>query len=252
MEEETVVKNTLPDLTEVLNPWAAVPALLTTTIPEDTVITTRGTTFTVPGNTQILVPLLPESIVQIAKVPDVVSTEAEGAGGKPVEVVKISQVLPGYAPSYAPDYMPNEVNRQSFTTFANTISFNISRYPALSEVTDSRNYANHDTAKNLGPGSCRTAPDVFQNGTNPQMATSLSGGQQMEYVPAEYMRGADSYGSQTVSASQSVVHVKPEVLSSGRILTSMTPFPINTILTDSSATTTTPTTREQATAERLE
>jgi hypothetical protein len=30
----------------------------------------------------------------------------------------------------------------------------------------------------------------------------------------------------------SVVQVKPEVLSSGRILTNMTPFPINTKLTE--------------------
>jgi hypothetical protein len=29
--------------------------------------------------------ILLQSIVQIAKVPDVVSTEAEGAGGKPIE-----------------------------------------------------------------------------------------------------------------------------------------------------------------------
>jgi hypothetical protein len=28
------LQNTLPDLTEVLNPWAAVPALLTSTIPQ--------------------------------------------------------------------------------------------------------------------------------------------------------------------------------------------------------------------------
>jgi hypothetical protein len=41
------------------------------------------------------------------------------------------------------------VNSNSFTTFANTISFNISRYPALSEVTDSKNYS-QDGAKVKG------------------------------------------------------------------------------------------------------
>jgi hypothetical protein len=40
-----------------------------------------------------------------------------------------------------------KVNSQSFTNFANTISFNISRYPALSEVTDSRNYSPENSAK---------------------------------------------------------------------------------------------------------
>lgn len=232
MEEDPLVKNTLPDLTEVLDPMAAVPALLTTTVPQDTVITTHGTTFTVPGNTQIVVPLLPESIVQLAKVPDVVSTEAEGAGGKPVEVVKISQLLPAYPPSYAPDYMPSEVNSQSFSNFANTISFNISRYPALSEVTDSKKYSS-DSAKNAadGPYVGRTAQE---SQLSSHVATSIPNAQ-VEYVPAEYMRGADSNCSQTVSASQSVVQVKPEVLSSGRILTNMTPFPLTTICTENSS-----------------
>merc|ERR1719445_2591488 len=86
-----------------------------------------------------MLPVLPETVPLIAQVPDVVATTQQEKD-KPKEIVEISQVLPGYARSYAVDYVPNEVNNHSFSTFANTISFNISRYPTLVEITDSKNY----------------------------------------------------------------------------------------------------------------
>merc|ERR1719439_27150 len=90
-----------------------------------------------------MLPVLPETVPLIAQVPDVVATTQQEKD-KPKEIVEISQVLPGYARSYAVDYVPNEVNNHSFSTFANTISFNISRYPTPVESTDSKDYPQPD------------------------------------------------------------------------------------------------------------
>ena len=48
-----------------------------------------------------------------------------------------------------------QVNNHSFSTFANTISFNISRYPTPVEITDSKDYQ--------GPGKPSQSSDK-QNG----------------------------------------------------------------------------------------
>merc|ERR1712173_485220 len=58
----------------------------------------------------------------------------------------------------------------------------------------------------------------------------------LEYVPAEYFRGAENGSIQTVSASGSISFVKPDVLASGRVLTYMTPVPSMSLVTTSTTT----------------
>jgi len=207
------------------------PAVLQTTLPQVTTVNpTPQLNVTLPKSTNVIVPVLPETVPIIAQVPDVVTNSDSGVrDGEKVEVVQISQVLPGYAPSYANDYIPPLVNDHSFSTFANTISFNVSRYPTLSEVTDSKKYSgklkknedDHDgdkkddnKHKNSGDNEEVKVANIINNITQ-HCHTSI------EYVPAEYFRGAESERISTVSGRQSVGYVKPDVLASGRLLNCM-------------------------------
>ena len=140
-----------------------------------------------------------------------------------------------------------QVNNHSFSTFANTISFNISRYPTPVEITDSKNYRAPDKADQAvekaagvenGEGRAEEEEEVGVSEANSNI----------EYVPAEYFRGVDTHQfaqsgeapptqfspltfTFTVSVSKAVTFVKPEVLASGRILTHMTPLPSSSTLT---------------------
>merc|ERR1712059_71348 len=168
-----------------------------------------------------------------AQVPDVVTrgSDSRGDNKEGKEVVQLSQILPGYAPSYANDYVPPLVNDHSFSTFANTISFNVSRYPTLSEVTDSKKYTDKrkEEKERTGKGSDTKSKDggahVCNSPTKPTQTT-------LEYVPAEYFRGVNSDQINSVSRSvQSVGYVRPDVLASGRLLNCMTPVPVPSLLT---------------------
>jgi hypothetical protein len=213
MDPRKLEENTLPDLREIISPNAAVPAALATTIPEVlTLHTDRENVVTVPQNAQIVVPVLPECIPLIAKVPDVVSTEPENKG-EPQEV-KISQVLPGYPPSYASDYIPEQINSHSFNSFVNTISFNVSRYPTLSDVTDSKSYSKDSSSAKIGSDKVQST-----------FATK-----KFDYVPAEFFSGPESnFQTAGVRQAQSVSEIPPKVLGSGRILTQMTTLPTCTV-----------------------
>jgi len=207
------------------------PALVGTTLPSVTTVTTAPKSATkVPADTSVFVPVLPEAVPMFAQVPDVVVAPQQATGGS--QRVQISQVLPGYAPSYATDYVPPEVNGHSFSAFANTISFNVSRYPTLSEVVDSKAYTKRKSSGDSRPPS--TEPTEVSKATTttateaisstPAQATTRSRSV-LEYVPAEYFRGESSlYGPPTMSVycASRVDFVKPDVLASGRLLTNMT------------------------------
>jgi len=218
MTDEKVEESRLPALSEVISAQFPVPAALATTIPEDQMIVDPGavgsSTFTVPENSRIVVPVLPECIPLIARVPDVVCTDPAQSTDESKEVVKISQVLPGYAPSYAGDYIPEEVNNQSFNSFVNTMSFNVSRYPTLSEVTASKDYSKD--AKRSKPS---TSAD------KPTSTTNTITTQKLDYIPAEYFTGQGSLQPSLHAGgcvmSQSIRMVPPDVLSSGRVMTNM-------------------------------
>jgi len=239
------------------------PAVLQTTLPtETTVIPAPQFSTVLPESTKIILPVLPETVPLIAQVPDVVSKttsqggqgEQDGSNKKEKEVVQISQLLPGYARSYAGDYVPNEVNHHSFSTFANTISFNVSRYPTPVESTDSKNYSDPNLEKenvkgeNLSQGERETERAVRRVGElelnsgsglgdNFLPGTTVCNNSNIEYVPAEYFRGVPtSHLADAVVVSKSVTNVKPEVLASGRILTHMTPIPANLNTTMSTTT----------------
>jgi hypothetical protein len=222
------------------------PAVLQTTLPQVTTVNPAPhISTTLPKSTNVIVPVLPETVPMIAQVPDVVTRGSDNKGdakeGK--EVVQISQVLPGYAPSYANDYVPPLVNDHSFSTFANTISFNVSRYPTLSEVTDSKKYTDKKKEKkdskedkedcdrgtvNGDTNSRDSMLDDSQDGVKSTVSVCPTehGQTTLEYVPAEYFRGANC--DQTISvaaAPMSVGFVKPDVLASGRLLNCMTPVP---------------------------
>ena len=87
-----------------------------------------------------------------------------------------------------------QVNNHSFSTFANTISFNVSRYPTLVEMTDSKEYEEKQKVKKSG-GKNEEETEVITDedalkGVKPgglNMATSSDSN--LEYVPAEYFRG---------------------------------------------------------------
>lgn len=140
----------------------------------------------------------------------------EGEKDKSKEIVEISQVLPGYARSYAVDYVPNEVrmlswrskldfiidvfqvNNHSFSTFANTISFNISRYPTPVEITDSKNYRGPDKSDQQAekPGGVENGAARSEEEEEAGLSVSSAGGDtnsNIEYVPAEYFRGVDTH-----------------------------------------------------------
>ena len=87
------------------------------------------------------------------------------------------------------------MNNHSFSTFANTISFNISRYPTPVEITDSKDYLGPDK-----PAETSDKPNGMENGVKrteePEaVAASVTtvGDTNIEYVPAEYFRGVDTH-----------------------------------------------------------
>merc|ERR1712098_111399 len=224
-------------------------AVLQTTLPtEHTVIPAPQFSTVLPESTKIILPVLPETVPLIAQVPDVVSKTSQGGQGEQdgnkekKEVVQISQLLPGYARSYAGDYVPNEVNHHSFSTFANTISFNVSRYPTPVESTDSKNYSEPHPDKAVTQGERETEKavrelEINSVGDNFVPGTTVCNNSNIEYVPAEYFRGVPtSHLADAVVVSKSVTNVKPEVLASGRILTHMTPIPANLNTTMSTTT----------------
>jgi len=199
----------LPKLTDLMAPDELPPAAFSTTVPEITTVTTGEVTTTLPQHSQLIVPVLPECIPLIAEVPDVVPVtqtdqpvqHKKGETNENEEVL-ISQVLPGYAPSYASDYVPAEINTTTYNSFVNTLSFNISRYPTLTEITDSKNYIK----------KTEKSEEVKPSETNQKKV--------FDYVPAEYLTGQES--SYIAKASNSMcAMVSPEVLSSGRVLTTM-------------------------------
>ena len=211
------------------------PAVLQTTLPaQTTVIPAPQYSTILPQSTKILLPVLPETVPLIAQVPDVVTTAPQNNSDKDSdkEIVEISQVLPGYARSYAGDYVPNEVNHHSFSTFANTISFNVSRYPTPVESTNSKDY-NEASSADTVTGTGQTAEDGVKNLDIARADTCEQGASQpgqdngnIEYKPAEYFRGVPtSHLAQSMVVSKAITNVKPEVLASGRILTHMTPIP---------------------------
>lgn len=213
------------------------PALVGTTLPSVTTVSTKPEeTTSLPADTTVIIPVLPEAVPMYAQVPDVMTVP-----GKESNKVQISQVLPGYAPSYATDYVPPEVSGQSFHAFANTISFNVSRYPALSEVVDSKSYSKRrsagGSAKNEDP--IKDNPTTLYNAATIQISSQLGkilGS--LEYVPAEYFRGSESLLSpptMSVACSSRIDFVKPDVLASGRLLTNMTSQAVTT--TNSTSTT---------------
>ena len=91
-----------------------------------------------------------------------------------------------------------QVNNHSFSTFANTISFNISRYPTPVEITDSKDYRGPDK-----PAQSSGKQNGVENGVKrtdeaeAESASVSSGGggsdTNIEYVPAEYFRGVDTH-----------------------------------------------------------
>jgi len=215
----------LPELQSVI-PYPP-PAALQTTIPSVTTVNPSPHLSTVlPESTRVILPVLPETVPLIAQVPDVVTTSVskEGKSDTDKEIVQISQVLPGYAPSYAQEYVPTEVNNHSFSTFANTISFNVSRYPTLVEITDSKEYENKNKKLESRDGEKPSVVLASEDcsSKNSQLSTGNGDNKNFEYVPAEYFRGVENNFIQTVSSSGSVGIVKPDVLASGRVLTQMT------------------------------
>jgi len=240
--------NQLPELQAVI-PFPP-PAVLQTTLPNITTVNPAPQYITVlPELTQVILPVLPETVPLIAQVPDVVTTSvtaADTAGHTErtvaKEIVQISQILPGYAPSYAQDYVPAEVNSHSFSTFANTISFNVSRYPTLVEMTDSKEYEKKQKVKKREEKKAGGKKDAEVSEEDALKGVKVGGlnmttsnDSNLEYVPAEYFRGVVNYpmNIQTVSASNSVSFVKPDVLASGRVLTYMTPVPSLSLTTTS-------------------
>jgi len=223
----------LPQLQAVI-PYPP-PAVLQTTLPSVTTVNPAPQFSTVlPESTKVILPVLPETVPLIAQVPDVVTTSIPApsqntdsvnqSGAK--EIVQISQVLPGYAPSYAQEYVPNEVNNHSFSTFANTISFNVSRYPTLVEMTDSKEYEAEQRSINNEKLAAEDDKKETEDKSDKTKVYTTASDKNLEYVPAEYFRGAEEKNFiQTVSASGSIGFVKPDVLASGRILTHMTPIP---------------------------
>ena len=91
-----------------------------------------------------------------------------------------------------------QVNNHSFSTFANTISFNISRYPTLVEITDSKNYqgpakADQPTENQEGEETKARQP-VEEEEPGLSVNTDVSeSNSNIEYVPAEYFRGVDTH-----------------------------------------------------------
>ena len=90
------------------------------------------------------------------------------------------------------------MNNHSFSTFANTISFNISRYPTPVEITDSKNYRGPDKSDQQAekPGGVENGAARSEEEEEAGLSVSSAGGDtnsNIEYVPAEYFRGVDTH-----------------------------------------------------------
>jgi len=217
----------LPELQRVV-PFPP-PALVGTTLPSVTTVNVHPAMVTdIPAATSVFVPVLPEAVPMFAQVPDVVVEHQRPGEERGRQEVQISQILPGYAPSYATDYVPPEVTGHSFSAFANTISFNVSRYPTLSEVVDSKAYNKRKSSEpepkpgtegERLPEELLPVPAGRRDSSSPLRGHSL-----MKYVPAEYFRGESQSrpSTMTISAASRVDFVRPDVLASGRLLTNMT------------------------------
>lgn len=219
--------SSLPELQKVV-PFPP-PAMVGTTLPSiNTVNTAPDSSTSIPAETAVFMPVLPEAVPMFAQVPDVVMGQGDRSN-----TVQISQVLPGYAPSYATDYVPPEVNEHSFSAFANTMSFNVSRYPTLSEVVDSKAYSKRKSSgEGGGPNTgVKDEEAKRQEQGQPAVAAPYTAVQHMEYVPAEYFRGEASLPVLSVSCVNRVDFVKPDVLASGRLLTNMTSQAVSTTAT---------------------
>lgn len=234
----TVTSASLPALSTVIESISfPPPAAIQTTLPCVVTTVAPNLRMCLPVESTIRIPVIPEAMPMIVTVPDVtVTVAADKNGGAPLfdtngvekksEVVQISQVLAGYAPSYAHDYVPPEVNMASVTTFANTISFNVSRYPNLTDIMDSKTYnlkKREFALSHASHGEDARSKEKAVNkilAINPPVEKALM---DLQYIPAEY--GRDDFGkhSVTVSAAKNIAIVKPEVLASGRLLTHMSP-----------------------------
>ena len=84
-----------------------------------------------------------------------------------------------------------QVNNHSFSTFANTISFNVSRYHTPAEITESKDYK--EPAKEAG---AKQRDQEMETGASRLTASrpelSRPGLSAIEYVPAEYFRGVQA------------------------------------------------------------
>jgi len=235
------------------------PAHVATTLPVKTQVRTGpGLETTLPASTTFVVPVLPESVPLVARVPDVVMAP----GG--ANIVPISQVLPGYAPSYVPDYVPPQVNGESFSAFVNTISFNVSRYPTLSQVrlVDSKEYSKRKSSGDFSSPSpnCQekgvkavSSSTSLQRPAAPHNPNSSAASKYdpvlspnnpfttirvHEYVPAEYFRGSETLCGQNtmpISGASKIEYLPPDVLGSGRLLTYMTAVATTTTSTSTMA-----------------
>jgi hypothetical protein len=199
------------------------PAAIQTTLPCAVTTVAPNVKFSLPVESKVIVPILPEAMPMIVTVPDVVAfapktapVQSSDGTEKKSEVVQINQVLPGYAPSYAHDYVPPEVNMTTVSTFANTISFNVSRYPNLTDIMDSKTYNQKKQELEKVDCSEKEAPTLPPH-------TTVHNAWDLQYIPAEYGRDDTGKHSVTVSAAKNIAIVKPEVLASGRLLTHMSP-----------------------------
>ena len=90
-----------------------------------------------------------------------------------------------------------QVNNHSFSTFANTISFNISRYPTPVEITNSKDYRGPDKSDKPTEKSGGEETGVKRTGEEELVGVSVSTrcetNSNIEYVPAEYFRGVDTH-----------------------------------------------------------
>lgn len=237
----SLASSSLPALSTVIESISfPPPAAIQTTLPCVVTTVAPNLRMCLPVESTIRVPVIPEAMPMIVTVPDVVlaaSTPMLDTHGVPLldtdglekkseeQVVQISQVLAGYAPSYAHDYVPPEVNMASVTTFANTISFNVSRYPNLTDIMDSKTYnlkkrefaSSHSNAAGSRQKTSNNEP---WNSTHPPVEKALL---DLQYIPAEYGRDDIGKHSVTVSAAKNITIVRPEVLASGRLLTHMSP-----------------------------
>merc|ERR1719219_2500547 len=100
-------------------------------------------------------------------------------------------------------------------------------------MTDSKDYEkqkSRNNAKDVTKDTKEKTGDALKT-VKPGLTTSSDSN--LEYVPAEYFRGAENGSIQTVSASGSISFVKPDVLASGRVLTYMTPVTSLALITTS-------------------